>query len=101
MAQTQVIRDIIIRGELGEAKHRLSKLEAMKAPAPVINALRSQVAALEAGEIKVGGDATLLDAVTTSVEMKKGRGGKVFIEFDNGIRYFPKAKYGKFISQQA
>ena len=30
---------------------------------------------------------------------RTGRGGKIYLEFDNGVRYFPTAKYGRFITR--
>ncbi len=94
------IGEIIIRNELAAAKARLSKLEALGAPAVTLEAIRREVAQLEAGELKIGGDRALLELEAEGAEVKTGRGGKKYIRFANGVQYFPQARYGRFISRE-
>lgn len=93
------IKTIIIEKALEATKERLEKLIEMGAPQIMVTNLQSQVAEMEAGDIKVGGDASLLDAEVIGYEVKKGNGGKSYIQFDNGTKYFPNAKYGRFITK--
>ncbi len=93
------ILTIILEKELKATKDRLEKLIQMQAPEIIIRNLTAQVAEMENGEIKIGGDNALLDLAFESYEVKTGNGGKKYIQFDNGVRYFPNAKYGRFITR--
>lgn len=60
---------------------------------------------LEKEELVIGGDIELLNLKFNSFEVKKGKSGKTFIEFNIGeqyspVRYFPDAKYGRYITRQ-
>ena len=96
---TNRIVDFILRNELRMAQERLEKLIKMKAPGVMIQGQQKLVEELEAGKIKVGGDQELLNCTFETFEIKKGSGGKSYIQFDNGIKYFPNAKYGRFITR--
>lgn len=91
--------DLIVRNELRAAQERLEKLMQIKAPEVMIQGQKRIVEELSAGKIKVGGDQELLQCTFETFETKKGRGGKVYVQFDNGIRYFPNTKYGRFIER--
>ena len=93
------ILSIILEKELIATKDRLEKMIQMGAPEVIITSLKIQVADMENGEINIGGDTELLSLNADSYEAKRGRGGKCYIEFDNGVRYFPNAKYGRFITR--
>jgi hypothetical protein len=96
---TNRIIDFIVRNELRAAQERLEKLMQIKAPEVMIQGQKRIVEELSAGKIKVGGDQELLQCTFETFETKKGKGGKVYVQFDNGIKYFPNAKYGRFIAR--
>ena len=93
------IIDFILRNECRQAQERLEKLIQMNAPAVIIEGQKKIVKELSTGKIKIGGDQDLLQRTFETFEVKKGKGGKLYIQFDNGIKYFPNAKYGRFITQ--
>lgn len=93
------IIDFIVRNEYRQAQERLEKLIQIKAPEVMIQGQKKIVEELSAGKIKIGGDQELLQCTFETFEAKKGNGGKIYIQFDNNIKYFPNAKYGKFITR--
>lgn len=93
------IIDFIVRNEYRQAQERLEKLIQMNVPKVMIQGQQKIVAELSEGKIKVGGDQELLNNTFETFEVKKGNGGKIYIQFDNGIKYFPNAKYGRFITR--
>ena len=92
------IIDFILRNEYRQAQERLEKLIQINAPKVMIQGQQKLVEELSAGKIKVGGDQDLLQCTFETFEIKKGNGGKSYVQFDNGIKYFPNAKYGRFIT---
>lgn len=93
------IIDFIVRNEYRAAQERLEKLMQMKAPEVMIQGQKKIVKELSEGKIKIGGDQDLLQCTFETFETKKGNGGKIYIQFDKGIKYFPNAKYGRFITR--
>ena len=92
------IREKIIENELAYQKDRYAKLKEMGAPVVIIENMERVISELTAGDIKVTGETELLDLDYFNGEVKKGKGGKVYICMNNGsILYFPNAKYGRFI----
>lgn len=91
------IREYIINGTLTTAEERLSKLIEIGAPQVIIEGQSKLVASLKAGKIKVGGDTKVLDEELKSKELKTGNGGKTYIVINNGINFFPQARYGMYI----
>lgn len=79
----------------GGLKERLERLIELGAPQVMIEAQKMMV-----DNPKIGGDNELLDAVISTKEIKKGRGGKEYILFNDMICFFPKAKYGMYISRK-
>lgn len=96
---TNRIFDFILRNEYRMAQERLEKLIQMEAPKIMIQGQQKLVEELSTGKIKIGGDQDLLQNTFETFEIKKGKGGKSYIQFDNGIKYFPNAKYGRFITR--
>ena len=96
---TNKIIDFILRNEYRQAQERLEKLIQMEAPKIMIQGQQKLVEELSTGKIKIGGDQDLLQCTFETFEIKKGNGGKLYIQFDNGIKYFPNAKYGRFITR--
>lgn len=92
------IYEWVCQHELPAYEERLRKLIEMGAPEVVINGQSKAVRALENREIQIGGNAKLAEAMVETAEVKRGRGGKQYVEFNGCIRYFPNAKYGRFIS---
>lgn len=93
------IIDFILRNEYRQAQERLEKLIQMNAPKVMIQGQQKLVEELSAGKIKIGGDQDLLQYTFKAYEIKKGNGGKLYVQFDNGIKYFPNAKYGRFLTR--
>ena len=93
------IKDFIVEKETKMMKERLEQLEKFGAPAIIIEKTKENIKKLENGELKVGGDKSLLEFEFIQCAVKKGRSGKVYLEFDNVIKYFPEAKYGRYITK--
>ena len=93
------IKDFIIEWETKIIRERLEKLKKFEAPAIIIEKTKENIKKLENGELKVGGDKSLLEFDFVQCAVKKGSGGKIYLEFDNIIKYFPEAKYGRYITK--
>lgn len=93
------IADFILKTEYRGAQERLEKLIKMEAPKIMVQGQQKLVEELSTGKIKIGGDQDLLQYTFETFEIKKGNGGKLYVQFDNGIKYFPNAKYGRFITR--
>ena len=92
------IKDYILTAELKNATTRLEGLINLNAPAIVIQGQQKLVSDLEKGVLVVSGDVEYLDAPYSNHEVKTGRGGKIYVSFnDNSINYFPQAKFGRCI----
>lgn len=84
-------------------RSRLERLEAMNAPGLIVEKVKSDIAALEAGEIpfKVNGLDELGQLfVLIEPEKKLGRGGVPYFEMGvagNVVRFFPNGKHGAFV----
>jgi len=93
------VRDYILEGSTKSAEERLAKLQEMGAPAVMIDGQKNIVDELHSGNLKIGGDVELLDEEYISREFKKGNGGKVYIQINGTINFFPNAKYGMYIKR--
>lgn len=93
------IKEYILKVELLNAEHRLQKLTEIKAPAIMIEKQGEFVTELSQGVIKIGGNDGLLKQEVVSVEPKRGVGGKPYFIFNGDVKYFPVAKYGRFINR--
>jgi hypothetical protein len=93
------IKATILRNALPAARERLAKLTEMSAPQAILDGIAAEIAELEQGNIKIGGDQSLLELSAEGGVWKTGRSGKGYVEFANGVKYFPQARYGKFISR--
>ena len=94
---TLTIKEYIINAALAAAEERLNKLTEMGAPQVIIEGQSKLVASLRAGEIKIGGDTQVLTEEVKATEVKTGNGGKKYIVFNDGIHFFPQARYGMYI----
>lgn len=94
------IRDYLLDTELKRFKARLRKLKEFNAPKIMVASLSRIVENMERGEFIVNGQQTLLLEECKSHEVKKGRGGKEYIIFNEDICYFPSAQYGRFITNK-
>lgn len=88
---------------------RLQRLRDLGAPEIVVGQEERLLAAAQAGQLGVhagkGEDAeALLDTAFVAVEWRKGAGGKPYALFTGGaqvVRYFPQARFGRFITAVA
>jgi len=98
-AQSLTIGQFITQNAIAGMRERIAKLQQMQAPAVMVDALVKQLAEAErTGSLKIGGDSALLEKEYVGGEWKKGRGGKAYLAFSNGVNYFPQARFGRFIS---
>lgn len=92
------IREFIIETEIRYYEDRVKRLCDMGAPKVIIDATEFQLDMLKAGKLKVGGAIEKLESEFTGCIKRTGRGGKTYLEFTDGTRYFPNAKYGRFVA---
>ena len=90
------IKEHIISSTKLALEDRISKLEDMQAPAVVIDAEKRNLEDVE--NIKISGEVELLEEEFKTVERWKGRGGVVYYRYNGNINYFPKARYGRYIT---
>jgi len=95
------IREKIIENEITMLKERVEALKCMNMPACMFEGAADEIEKLEAGILAIGGDTSLLDAEYVSGEVKRGRGGKQYVQINGCINFFPKAKYGRYICANA
>ena len=94
----RTIRRFICENEARQRLERAEALERLGSPKIMVEECKRQAASLSAGELEISGDASLLDVVVESFEVRKGKGGKPYISFNGSINYFPVAKYGRYIT---
>lgn len=93
------IFEYILDCELKSAEERLEKLKEFDAPTVIINGQESAIENLKAGKITISGDTDVLSDIYESREIKKGRGGKIYITINGNVNYFPNARYGRYIKK--
>ena len=95
------IIDFIIKNEMKAAQERVEKLIDLDSPEAWIKEQRKLIAGLKNGRINVKGDQDLLQLTFRSFKTKKGKGmeGKEYILFDNGVKYFPNGRFGRYITR--
>lgn len=95
----QTLKEKILDMEIKVVSERLEVFNRIEgSPQIVKDMLNNKLSEYESGNIKIGGCKSLLDTTYENHEVKKGRGGKPYISFNNGtINYFPQARYGKCI----
>ena len=91
------VKEYILEKEIISVGNRLERLKELGAPKIMITTLEGEVEALKQGELKIGGDLTLLDETFENREIKTGRGGSQYVQINGSINYFPTAKYGRYI----
>ena len=91
------ILDKILEIEINAWQNRLNKLTAINAPEIMLVKLRENIENAKKGIIKITDKEDLLSIHFKEYEVKKGRGGVPYIQFNGSINYFPEGKYGKFI----
>lgn len=94
-----LVKDLVIKFLVDTQSNRLAKLKELHAPAVMIESLEKAIESWKAGNLVVGGKKALLSEECKSFQVKKGNGGKAYLEFDNGVKFFPQARYGFFISR--
>ena len=98
MKTAETIKEWIIRNELNGAEARLGKLKEINAPGVMIEGQQKVIEALRDGNLKITGKVEKLENLVTGFEVKTGNMGKQYIEFKDGTKYFPNAKYGRYIA---
>lgn len=93
------IKDYILEKEVLRVSERLEKMKEIRAPKVIIEELTKNLVKIQSGEIKVGGEIELLEEEFKQHEVKHGRDGVPYIIFDNEVKYFPFAKYGRYITK--
>lgn len=91
------VKEHIIKSTKLALEERISKLEDMQAPSVMLDAEKRNLENIE--NIKISGEVELLEEEFETVEQRKGRGGVVYYRYNGNINYFPKAKYGRYISK--
>lgn len=92
------IGEFLLRKETKNAAERLQKLIDMYAPEVYLNLARQDLADLKKGELNIGGDRELLKLEFEDYKVMKGSNQKLYIIFDNKVKYFPQAKFGRYIT---
>lgn len=93
------IREWICERESMILAERANKLEKMNAPQILIDNCRKESEELGNGAVKVGGDQKLLDEEYVQHKVCEGR--KNYVMFNGYIKYYPQARYGRFICEDA
>ena len=94
------IRTWISERAAADAEARIADLQRLRAPAIVIDQERRKGEAARAGQLEFKGEIALLDEEFENVQVSKGRGGKPVLLFNGRIYYFPKARFGRFVSSK-
>ena len=94
----RTIKQFICENEARQRLERAMSLEKIGAPKVMIDGCKREAERLSAGELEISGDTSLLDVAVESFEVRKGKGGKPYINFNSSINYFPVAKYGRYIT---
>lgn len=92
------IKEKIIQMEISNLSQRLSKMQQIGAPKILLETIPKQIDELKKGNIKIADKEQLLDMTYKNHKVLTGRGGKVYIQFNDSINYFPEGRYGKFIT---
>ena len=95
-----IIKEFLVERMKDMHEKRVVRLEEIGAPKIILRKEAEILEKLRAGELpsKVGGEKELLDVIYRSHVPKNGRGGKVYIEFNDGeVLFFPEARYGMYI----
>ena len=92
------VKDFLINCEKKNAETRLSKMIEIDAPEVLIENLKKKIENFEK-DFKVGGMKKLLDVEYEKHEVLTGKMGKIYLEINGYIVYFPNAKYGRFITE--
>lgn len=92
------IKTFLMNSEKTMVEARLEQLKKINAPEIMISTLSKKLENFE-NEFKVGGTKELLEVEYKKHEVLKGKGGKIHLLINEYIVYFPKAKYGRFITE--
>lgn len=94
------IKEMIIKINLENYRHRLNGFEKIGGPGIIISTLKVTIARLLLGELDVNDKGNIFNEPYINHEVKTGRGGVQYISFNNGtMNYFPNGKYGPFTSR--
>lgn len=96
------IFDVVLEKEKNAASKRLEKLKKIPAPDVILKSLSEFIKNANNEVKKFKGMSEFGKLKVNNYEVKKGRGGKPFIEFDTKIGkiyFFPVGKYGAFLKK--
>jgi len=99
----KTVKDIIIAAELNASSDRVKKLKSIDAPKIMITNLEKKINNLKKGLFKAKGLEDLGSFKVNKHNVRKGRGGKQFFEFDTKegiVYYFPLGQYGPFLKRK-
>ena len=96
------LREYINRCERQNIEYRLSKLKELGAPKVIIDGLGHDLELTKTNDLEISGDQDLLDKLEYQAHyVEKWRDGEGYLVIktkDCIVNYFPRAKYGRFIS---
>lgn len=95
----QTVEEFILRNEIEFKEKVAEKWQKAGLGQKTIDLLKQEIKIMKEKGMKIGGDQELLKVEYIKHEVKKGRGGKQYLLINDEIKYFPDAKYGKFISK--
>lgn len=95
------IREKIIESEIKMLVERIKQYKSIDGPECVIKKMEADIVDLQSGKIKIGGSKELLDIEWNgeNVTVSKAFGGKLKIQYNGFINYYPHARYGRFITE--
>lgn len=106
----KVVQDIpdtvysfLYRKKNEEAEERLKGLLSIKAPQVIIEKLKKDLENYEKAMDRIGHIDEFRELEVKDYKIKKGKGGKTFVELytkEGTIYYFPHAKFGPFLSKK-
>ena len=95
------IIDKIIGMEIKNSEDRLNKLKEVGGVPTILEALAKNIEELKKGRIKISDKKELGSQEYIDHKVLKGSGGKIFIQFNGYINYFPQGKFGPFLTKAA
>ena len=96
----RTIKEYIQENEIRHLEITLEKCEELNAPAIITRGSEDALRRWKEMDIRISGEPELMNEKLVDWEVKKGRGGKVFLSINGGtILYFPYARFGAFIKR--
>lgn len=93
------VRDFLMMWLDDTLSDRLAYLERSGAPDSLIEKTDAELQEVRDGDLKVGGDADILDEPFEGFASKKGYSGNEYLQINGNINFYPNARYGYFIKR--